>query len=174
MVQLRHAKVQTFFCRSRPVLRSSTGEGGGNFPSCTGGTGYQPVAIGNLPTALFIRSSLLLDPYTIFAKRTHRSHDFIGFLEKNEPKQTKFMTRINANYRDLTPKMKNRTQTSDWHTGRDAALRRPGIGEHRRRVLFAMSRRECLEMFEAGTPQTAAGTAALPLVISQTDRRGRF
>ena len=39
--------------RIRPVLRSSTAEGGGNETPARlpipGGTGYQPVAVGNLP-----------------------------------------------------------------------------------------------------------------------------
>jgi hypothetical protein len=45
----------TYFGRSRPGLRSSTTEGGGNEHLIShpipGGTGYQPIADGNLPTA---------------------------------------------------------------------------------------------------------------------------
>ncbi len=47
-----------------------------------GGTGYQPVAVGNLPTALTHTLP------TIFAKRTQTSLDFISDYEKQRTKQT--------------------------------------------------------------------------------------
>jgi hypothetical protein len=64
--------VSVYFGRRRPVLRSSTAEGGDNGASdilpVRGGTGYQPMAVGNLPTALFFRSSPLFGHLYDFCK----------------------------------------------------------------------------------------------------------
>jgi hypothetical protein len=101
----RQHDVRLFSCLNHPVrnmptyfgkrrLRSSTVEDGGNgssdFLLVPGGTGYQPVVVGNLPTTLLFVAISFSTPIPFCQNEPKKPLILLGIAKKTNPKRTHF------------------------------------------------------------------------------------